>query len=176
MESGRLTIDEAYAVLEPYYVAVQETFESRGANAVRKTALEVAPWVHDGPRHFAACATTGLRIVAAPELADLPEETVLAIFSHEFGHAVDYLMPAMFFVDDEGKLLPAEKLPDDGDKRVQQARVARMQRWEARSEDDIERTADAIAERFTGRVIGYSGPCLLQSFERGVRPRPVGLR
>ena len=82
-----LTAEEGYAVLEPYYTAAQDVFVENGATRVSKTRMTCEDWVHDSERHFAACATTGLLIVVAPELAEQPEPVVLAILSHELGHA-----------------------------------------------------------------------------------------
>lgn len=172
-----LTVEEAYAILEPYFLAVQERFVAEGAKRASNVRLEVAPWAHDTLRHFAATATTGSPVVVAPELAELPEETVLAILSHEFGHAVDYLYPGEYVLVDDGELvrLPPTPAHDLGGKRGEQAYLARMKRWERRDDDAVERTADAIAEHFTGHAIGYCGPCDLQCFDRGVS-RPDGLR
>jgi len=171
-----LSPEEAFAVLEPYFVAVREVFVDAGA-PVGSVVLEVAPWVHDGPRHFAATAESGRTIVCAPELAQLPEETVLAILSHEFGHAEDFSTPGRYFVDDDGELLSHidENAAALEQKMGRQARIARMKRWGSRDHDMVERTADAIAKLRVGREIGYAGPCSLQSFSRGVRPRPRGL-
>jgi hypothetical protein len=174
-----LTVEEAYAILEPYFLAVQERFVAEGAGRTGDVQLEVAPWAHDAPRHFAATATTGSPVVVAPELAELPEETVLAILAHEFGHAVDYLYPGEYVLVDDGELelvrLPPTPAHDLGGQRGEQAYLARMRRWEHRDDDTVERTADAIAEYFTGHAIGYCGPCSLQCFDRGVS-RPKGLR
>lgn len=172
-----LTEEEAYAVIEPYFIAVRDVFVSAGAKRARKVRLEVARWVHDSPRHFAATEDTGRIVVVAPEFAELPEDTVRAILSHEFGHATDFLYPGDYVLVDDGELVlqprPGDRLDDD---RAKQAAVARSVRWEHRDKDTVERTADAIAEHFTGMRIGYAGPCELQSFERGKRPRPKGLR
>lgn len=170
-----LTDEEALAVLDPYFCAVQEQFRKK-AKRVSRVTLEIAPWVRDSPRHFAGCSESGTPIVAAPELAELPEETVLAIFAHEFGHAVDFLYPAQFAMTEEGELIRLPDVPDGKlDARGAEHHVARMRQWRARDADLVERTADAIAEEITMRTIGYCGPCHLQCFDRG-RPRPVGLR
>lgn len=171
-------VDEAFGIIEPYFIAVRERFIRSGARRVKKTRLEVARWVHDSPRHFAATEDTGHAIVIAPEFCELPPETVLAILSHEFGHAVDFLYPATYFVMDDGELveLPPVPLRAFEDKREEQTNYARARAWEKRDKDMVERTADRIAEHMTGRLIGYSGPCELQSFDRGERPRRSGLR
>jgi len=172
-----LTVEEAEAVIEPYFLAVQEVFVGSGATKCKKTRFEVAPWIHDSPRHFAACEDTGRVIIVAPEFAELPEETVIAILSHEFGHATDFLYPGAFVLVDDGELVKMPPVPQKlSNKKAEQANVARMQAWERRDKDAVERTADAIAEMHTGHLIGYCGPCELQCFDRGTRPRRSGLR
>jgi len=173
-----LNSDEAFAVIEPYFIAVRDVFVQKGATKVGKTELEIAPWVHDSPRHFAATEESGLSIVAAPEFAELPEETVLAILAHELGHATDFLYPSTYVVVDDGELVKLPTVPRRAfkDKHEVQANVARSMQWKDRDKDQVERTADAIAELFTGRAIGYAGPCELQVFDRGLRPRRRGLR
>jgi hypothetical protein len=173
-----LSAEEALAVVDPYFVALKERASAWGARRVSKVLLEIAPWAHDSPRHYAACSTTGSPIVAAPEIAELHEDPLVAILAHEIGHAVDYLYPGEYLLVDDGELvkMPAVPASDLGGRRGEQAYVARMRQWQGRDEDTIERTADAIAEHFMGVPIGYAGPCRLQSFERGERPRPRGLR
>lgn len=172
-----LSLDEAEAVIEPYFTAVKETFQESGATLTKSVRLELAEWAHDKPRHYAATEDTGRLIVVAPEFAELPEGTILAILSHEFGHAVDFLYPGEFMVVDDGELVMMPKIPKGAlESRQTEAAIARARVWRDRDKDTVERTADAIAEHFTGRLIGYSGPCELQSFERGVRPRRLGLR
>jgi hypothetical protein len=171
------TDEEAEAVIEPYFLAVQETFVKAGAERCKKVRFEVAPWIHDSARHFAACEDTGRRMVVAPEIAELPEETLLAILSHEFGHATDFLYPAEFVLIDDGELVRLPRVPAKLiNKKAEQANLARMNAWQRRDSDSIERTADAIAERYTGHLVGYCGPCELQCFDRGRRPRRKGLR
>lgn len=176
-------------VLEPYFKAAQDVFIENGAERVAGTKLRCARWVHDSDRHLAACETTGRVIVVAPQLAEQSEPVVLAILSHELGHAVDYLYPSEFLVADDELThhppIPPSLLSNrssfDTDcppplSFEDRAAFARMVQWNERGDDTVERTADAIAEHFTGRQIGYVGPCHLQSFEGGERPRPEGLR
>lgn len=164
--------DEAFAILEPYFLAVRAHFIG-SCPSVKKVSLDVTREMHDTARHFAGW--NGRSVLVAPEMVQLPEETVLAILSHEFGHAVDFLHPGAYvLVDGEGLVRQGEVTGKD--KRAEQARVARARRWEKRDDDTVERTADAIAEMVTGQSIGYAGPCLLQTFGAGVRPRPEGLR
>ena len=172
-----LTVEEAEAVIEPYFLAVQEVFIGNGSKRCKKTRLEIAPWIHDSPRHFAACEDTGNVIITAPEFAELPEETVLAILSHEFGHATDFLYPGEFVLIEDSELVRYPPVPAKLiDAKAEQAHLARIKSWEHRSKDTIERTADFITEMFTGKLIGYCGPCELQCFNRGHRPRRPGLR
>jgi len=172
-----LSVEEAEAVIEPYFLAVQEVFVANGATKCKKVRLEVAPWIHDSPRHFAATEDTGKIMIVSPEFAELPEDTVVAILSHEFGHAVDFLYPGEYLLVDDGELVKMPHVPAKLiDKKAEQANLARMRGWEKRDKDTVERTADAIAEMFTGKRIGYCGPCELQCFNRGRRPRRAGLR
>lgn len=166
-----LSCDAAHAVIEPYYQAVQEVFLAHAQLARCKgTRLYVAPWVHDAPRHFAACRDDGKVILVAPELAELDERMVLAILAHELGHAVDFLYPGEFVL---GKDRRAEHRDRETFTERQWAKWVRS--WEQRDADAVEFTADAIAEYAVGIPIGYTGPCQLQSFARG-QARPQGLR
>lgn len=172
-----LTVEEAEAVIEPYFLAVQDVFVGNGSTKCKKVRLEIAPWIHDSARHFAACEDTGRVMIVSPEFAELPEETVIAILSHEFGHATDFLYPGEFVLIDDGELVRLPPVPKKLiDHKAEQANLARMQAWQRRDKDAVERTADSIAEMFTGHLIGYCGPCELQCFDRGVRPRRPGLR
>ena len=172
-----LSVEEAEAVIDPYFLAVQEVFVGAGLTKCKKVRLEIAPWLHDSPRHFAACETSGRLIITAPEFAELPEGTLLAIMSHEFGHAVDFLYPGEFVLVDDGELVRMPAVPAKlVNKKAEQANLARSKAWEKRDKDTIERSADAIAEMATGHTIGYCGPCELQCFDRGHRPRRAGLR
>lgn len=165
-----LAADEALLILEPYYLAVRDLFVDAGLRLAGKTQLYVAPWIHDSPRHFAACRDDGRGIVVAPEMAELDERMVLAIFAHELGHATDFLYPGRYALGAERKALERKRseFPD-----TQWA--CWIKSWEQRDPDAIEMTADAIAELATGRRIGYVGPCQLQCFDAG-RARPQGLR
>lgn len=160
---------EALVVLEAYFKVVQDQFVAYGLDRCARTRLKCASWIHDTERHFAACTHDGLQIYVAPELADLPEPTVLAIFAHEFGHASDFLYPAEFARAARG---PVRR--DFGAVSEKQVR-AWVSGWKARDDDAVEVAADNIAELVLGMPIGYHGPCQLQCFNQGV-PRPVGLR
>lgn len=168
--TASLGADEAFLVLEPYFLALREIYVGTGLDRLSRTQLYCAPWVHDSPRHFAACRDDGTAIVVAPELADLPEPTVIGIFGHELGHAVDFLYPAEFVLGREREVIRRARA--DG-KDKQWARWVKS--WAGRDDDVVEFTADGIAEYVTGARIGYRGPCKLQCFNRG-EARPQGLR
>lgn len=180
--STELTEEEASAVLEPYVQVAREVYEDAAerldlpAAAIRKIRFEVREDAHDTPRHFAGCAETGTLIVAAPEMVELPEDVVLALLLHEFGHALDFLFPGKFLlVRGELEVLPAVPKDLRDDPRVGQLLRARMKQWMHRGPDTVEVTADKVAELVSGRRIGYRGPCKLQHLDSG-RPRPRGLR
>jgi len=172
-----LSNEEAHLVVEPFFEETRSLFIERGLPRVKHVKLQIAAWVHDTERHFAACSTDGRDIVAAPQIADLTIEQVAAIFAHEMGHAADYLYPARFLLAD-GELVQrhdsawvARSVPDD-----ERAQFNRTKQWESRGDDEVEHTADLIAEWVTGRKIRYSGRCLLQTYGVGESPRPRGLR
>jgi hypothetical protein len=178
-----LDCESALAIIEPYFIAIQERFVDYEVAVLpearmKRVRLECSGLMHDSPRHFAAAAETGQLIVVAPHLAELPEETVLAIVAHEFGHAMDFSYPALYSLSDDGRLLarPEASIGDvEPNQRTDQARVARMRQWRDRDEHAVEVTADKIAEEVMGRSIGYAGPCELQAFDRGV-PRQRSIR
>lgn len=174
-----LTCDESLAILDPFFEAVREVFvgsemELFGQSKMRRVRAECAPWVHDKARHFAGATEDGRSILVTPELAELPELTVVAILAHEFGHAMDFAYPAMFGWSPDG-LVHRSAVSAADPKRQAQAATAAMRQWRDRDADTVERMADAIAERITGRRIGYAGPCMLQTLGGGA-PRPAGLR
>lgn len=164
-----LHTDEALVVLEPYFKTIQEQFVGYGLKRCARTKLWCADWIHDTPRHFAACDDEGLNIYVAAELADLPDNTVLAILSHEFGHATDFLYPAEFARGRTGTYRRDFSVVSE--KQVR----SWVTGWRSRDDDAVEFAADHIAELVIGLPIGYSGPCQLQCFNRGTA-RPAGLR
>lgn len=170
--------EEAHAILEPYFLAAREMFaeycEKLGLGSeVQNTSFECWKAMHDTERHYAGTSPDGRKIYAAPEMADLPEDTVAALFAHEFGHVVDHRYPSMFVLVEEQLVFVGSV--EGEDKRAEQARIARMRQWSRRKYDEVEVVADKVAEEVTGSRIGYSGPCMLQGLNRGV-PRPEGLR
>ena len=181
-----VTDEEAYAILEPYFVTAQEVFVEGlrrlglPTAKVEKVRLDIDSAMHDTPRHFAGCETSGRVIHVAAEMVELTDGIVAGVFLHELGHATDFLLPARFRLrDDRLEILPAYKNESDDPQgpEVLALRTASnwMRQWERRNADDVEITADKIAEMVSGRTIGYRGPCLLQHLGQG-DPRPRGLR
>lgn len=166
----------AAAVILPHFDAVRDTFASfspesgfrmERANEVR---LLVDRDIRNSPRHYAATTEDGLRMMLAPEIIDLDEESFVAILAHEFGHAVDFLYPSRWITppDGPGKAAWIERPESHEAKKWQRL-------WRSRSRDQIEWAADGIAYAVTGRKIVYGGDCILQRFRRGFE-RPAGLR
>ena len=166
-----VTLDKALAILEPYFLAMQERFVESGLTETKRVRLYVAPAMHDSPRHFAGARDDGSVIMLAPEMVELPENTVAAIIAHEFGHATDFLYPGEFVLGADRAAVRRQRNGLENDDRW----VTWLKEWEKRDDDVVEFVADAIAERVTGRRIGYVGPCKLQTFDRG-KARPQGLR
>jgi hypothetical protein len=165
-----LSLDDAHAIIEPYFFAAKEAFKESGLSRVGKTLLYVAPDMHDTARHYGACKSDGLAILVAPELAELPEDFVIGILYHEFGHATDFLYPGEFTLGREEAVIRRVR------EEVSDKQWLRWQRmWDARDHDVVEKTADQIAGKVWGQPIGYAGPCLLQNFKTG-EARPRGLR
>lgn len=172
----------ARLILDPYFRALREEFlaDERarfGGARLARVMLDCASWREAcgeecAVRNFAATSEDGRLVVAAPELVELPEDTVLAILAHELGHAYDFSYPGQWLLAD-GELVRVHA--DDRDPLVERVRLARARAWRDRDADTVERVADEIASLVLGREIRYSGPCLLQTFERGV-VRPDGLR
>jgi len=163
-------LDEALVVLEPYFEAMRERYLAEGLERCAEVELYSAAWIHDSPRHFAACTIDGdPAIIAAPELAELDPFVVLAVFAHEFGHAVDYLYPGEFTRRGDAAVRVRES--DYAPKHWRQW----LRWWKNRDDDTVEFAADAIAELVLGVRYGYQGPCSIQSFD-ATAARPRGLR
>lgn len=160
---------EALCILEPFYLEAQQLFLDAGFELVRRTRFAVGDDLHDTARHFAACRDDGELVLVAPELVELPVNTVVAILAHELGHACDFLYPARFQLTENGV---SERALDNVSERQ---RLRWLSAWQQRDEHVIEVTADRLAELVYGAPIGYAGPCLLQTF-RGGEPRPEELR
>lgn len=190
----------AAAVLTPHFDAVRDTFaEFRPAagqtklTRLGKVKFVVDAAVRDTDRHFAATMDDGLRVAFSPLIVDLPTATMVAIITHEFGHAADFAYPGCWLSPMEG---PGESiwLGPVADQRTREMRkVARewQKLWDLRNarahagdqtagerlaRDQVEWAADAIAFRVTGQRLGYCGPCLLQCFRTSAPDRPAGLR
>ena len=181
-----LDLETARAIIEPYFVVAQDRFVaySRSAHGsgkkVKAVALECHSWrelkndIDFGVRNFAATSEDARVIVVAPEIVELPPETVAAIIAHEFGHVIDFAFPADYAVA-RGELLRWRGQVPSTDPRAEQAMAARLRQWHERDPDVVEVTADEIASQVVGQTIRYSGPCLLQTFDRGMK-RPKRLR
>jgi len=173
-----MDLDTAEAVIAPHWDAVRDTYVefapegSGGLVRLRKTKFVMDPEMHDSPRHFAACREDGMMMLFAPQLVDLPVETMVAILAHEFGHAADFAYPAHWVMPGSGPGT-ARWVGEQDSKQWREWRKA----WRSRTRDQIEWTADGIAQAVTGRKIGYCGEvgCMLQCFDKG-QLRPAGLR
>ena len=136
---------------------VRSRFVAFGFDVVKPVKVIVDAKADDGGRHVAACHVSGNEIIVAPRLATFPDGVILAVVAHEFGHATDFHYPGKWVKDGWGK-------PD-------------LALWQRRSQDEVERAADQIAEAAMGLPIRYAGECMIQTFEaEGARPRPKGLR
>jgi hypothetical protein len=158
---------------------IRKVFLRAEADKVAHTKIRVEDWVRDSPRHFAACRNDGSLIVLASDLALLPAKTFAAIIAHEFGHATDFSYPGSFLLSNKGELV----VRPQGRRSNQSVSRDVLERWESRSSDEVETTADRIAERIMGIHIGYCGPCNLQTMLTGSpdeaschTSRPRGLR
>ena len=162
--------DEARAILLPLWKETCALFKSQGHPSPARAKFELDSSAHDSCRHFAGATEDGSVVVVAPELVDMPLYTVQAILAHEAGHVVDLSAPGHWWSPKSGEIVFVETLATKGLKR-------HLERWKGRSDDEVERVADGIAEMVTGHRIGYVGAasCLVQAFDRGAR-RPVGLR
>jgi hypothetical protein len=158
--------DPREAVLETVWEHVVRLFHRQGFDHPSKAKLSFDPSRHDSCRHFAA--TDGSEVYVAPALADMPYETMLGIMAHEAGHVEDLSCPGVWWLR-SGRLCRAE-FPSKGARKMVRA-------WEDRSDDEVERVADALAEVALGRRIGYVGHagCLVQFVGRG-KNRPKGLK
>lgn len=184
----RLSADEARTVIEPYFDSAREAFVDAGLRRAAEVRLDIDEKMHDTPRHFAAARDDGRLIIVAPHAAGLPVDTLVAIIMHELGHATDFAYPTRFQLRD-GELIewqspdwatPNERRAlaglDWAEKSLRLPAYNRQKQWQSRDEDEVERTADAIASRVFGSPMFYRGECLLQSFQSGTAPRPEGLR
>jgi len=169
----------AASVVMPHFCAVQDAFAEfevePGVKLVKlaKVKFVIDPKIHDKPRHFAATFEDGRSMVFAPEIVDLPFETLVAILAHEFGHAADFAYPARWFMAGGGPST-ASWIPE----RKTDSRLFRQwdKTWTGRNRDQVEWAADGIAQAVTGQTLTYCGDCMLQSFSGCGVERPKGLR
>jgi hypothetical protein len=180
-------VEIAALILQPHFDAVRDEFvrfsPEKGVtlDRLKKTKIIVDPSIHDKPRHFAACRDDGLEIRCAPGIVvEVPVEQMVAVLAHEFGHAADMIYPGQWVVLGPGK--KHQKAVWIGESDDRNAVYWRERLWHERSRDEIEWTADAIAELVTGRLVHYCGDCVLQCFapQQGApmqfERRPKGLR
>ncbi len=175
-----LTDDEMVtSVLAPHFCAVQDVVAAHEVEPgfclekAKKVRFVIDPEIHDKPRHFAATRDDGVLMLFAPQIIDLPFDTLVAILAHEFGHALDFLYPGRWYSRSDG---PGEAFWIA--ERDMDTKAFRSWRkvWETRRRDHVEWAADGIALSVTGKEITYSGNCLLQTFSGIGSDRPKGLR
>jgi len=169
---------EAYTIAEPYFDETRDVYAEYGLVRVKKVRLIIDDEARSSQRHFAGTTEDGKTIALGRAAVLLPPDNLSAILAHEFGHACDFLYPLRFQLRD-GELVEWDH-PDWSGKRGSEMDPRfvsnRRKQWEARNHDEVERTADAIAESVVKRRIYYDGPCLLQNYSGGISPRPVGLK
>lgn len=175
----KVTREEISAsVILPHFHAVQDVFADFSPepgvklDRLKKTQFIIDPSVHDKPRHFAATRDDGRLMMFAPGIIDLDIETLIAILTHEFGHAADFTYAGRWISQPSGPGIA--RWIEDSDLSRREFRTWRKL-WEDRSRDHVEWAADGIAEAVTGRNIKYCGDCVLQCFHGGIE-RPKGLR
>ena len=187
--------DQVASVIAAHWKRIVSAFEIKGFKQPGKTnRLRIDSGWHDTCRHYAGARTDGKVLVVAPEIVDLPDVQISAVLAHEAGHFVDFDSPARYYFrppaevkartgaravcisdDVPTPLVPAliwfKELPDG------KALGKYLREWKERSDDEIERVADAIASYVMGEKISYTGrpSCLVQTFGIGIE-RPLGLR
>lgn len=170
-------LELAREIVRPHWDAVRDVYAAfvpdgvTSLDRVMQIRFDISPERHDSVRHFAACRDDGLHMEFAPQIVDLPVERLVAIFSHEFGHALDFLYPAHWRMPDEG----AGKAEWIGQPEATKWGRHWAKKWAVRTRDQIEWAADGIAEAVTGKHLTYCGPLMLQCFTCGIE-RPAGLR
>lgn len=172
-------------ILEPHFAAVRDTFASYSPDGgstvlsrLRKTELLVSPIIRTSDRHYAACRDDGKLIMLVPQsVDDLDLDSLVAILAHEFGHAADHAYEGEWMLLHPGE--EKQRAIWIGGMNDERANRWRKSLWRARGRDEVERTADAIAEAVTGQRILYCGGCTLQCFhgpDVKFTRRPEGLR
>ena len=185
---------EAQWVLENYWwEVIVPAFAAKGYDEPgRIRSLVIDPSAHDNCRHFAGTAQDGSKVIVAPELASMPDATVIAILAHEAGHVVDLSNPGIFWFRAKESFYPRDGIKvaqmsavtNKGNFRIfeclelpQKGFNKHIEDWKERGREEEEQLADALAEWVLGVKIGYVGShsCLVETLGEGV-PRPVGLR
>jgi hypothetical protein len=168
----------AAAVILPYFDAVRDTFAAfcpepgTSLSRLARVRFVVDSAVRDSKRHYGATNEDGLQQFYAPDIIDIDEESLTAIIAHEFGHSADFAYPQRWILPSHG---PAKAV---WIKEVQvEGGPARKWRtlWGKRTSDEVEWTADGIAQSVIGRPIRYCGDGQVQCLRGGVS-RPAGLR
>lgn len=179
VQMSEVSARAAKAILQPYVEHIFAKFADFGLDL--DVTVKVTPKARDNGRHFAACSVDGDLILLAPEMVMLPEDTVCGIIAHEAGHACDFRHPAMWARDRHGKAVLLD-VSSRGSRRDDAFPAEWIRDWAERSDDEVERMADAIAETVLGKRVGYRDACvagrripMLQTLQGG-RPRPRGLR
>lgn len=176
--NAALSHESTALVIKPYFDAARDVFSSCEIepgftlSRLAKVKFIVDPKIHNKPRHFAATMDDGLLMMFAPQFVELPVETLVAIITHEFGHAADFVYPARWYTPSNGPS-KASWIESGG----VDTRAFRLwtKLWEDRGRDQVEWAADGIAQAVTGKHLVYGGDCMLQRFSQGVE-RPKGLR
>lgn len=164
-----LTKAQGRSILHPVWKDVCAKFEEHGFFEPIKARVQYTEEAHDSCRHFARAAMDGSFVEFAPSLAMTPMPTIVGIMAHEAGHLVDLSHPGVYWLKRE-TLTFYQELPQRGLKRL-------LAKWHARSDDEVERIADLIAESVMGFRIGYvGGECLVQCADCDGPSRPKGLR
>lgn len=168
----------AASVILPHFHAVRDVFcgfepePGQSLSRLGKVKFIIDPDIRDKPRHFAATRDDGYLMMFAPEFVDLEFETVVAILTHEFGHAADFVYPGRWVTAPDGPQKAHWVRSSD----LETKSFRRWRKfWEDRGRDQVEWAADGIAESVTGKRIEYCGDCVLQCFHGGIK-RPKGLR
>jgi len=166
------------AILEPHFDAVRDTYVAYSPAPgvklwkMRHVHFVIDDSIRDKDRHYAACRDDGkIQMYASAFVNDLELEQMVAIMAHEFGHAADFAYPGQWVTINPGQ--DDMKAVWVGMGKSRQAKQWREHHWHRRSADEIEWTADAIAEAVTGQKMHYCGKCVLECFASLGKGGPV---